>query len=117
MALQTLHTITVDDLAFTNPELHAEYVILVTKLIDKLREFSKKNRSIASSSSLTEKYDTNSNEVYLDLILSNGRDSFSARIYIHQLKYFLIEVNGMGKLANTAEDVLNITDTGLSKIF
>ena len=117
MALQTLHTITVDDLALTNPALHAEYVILVTKLIDKLRELSKQNSSILTSSGLTEKYDTNSNEAYLDLILSNERDSFSARIYIHQLKYFLIEVNGIGKLANTAEDVLNIADEGLSKIF
>jgi hypothetical protein len=108
MALQTLHAITIDDLAFSNPGLHAQYLNLVNHLIEFIRELVKSNNTLSQSSSLSEKYDTNSNEAYLELVISDGKERFISLIYIHQTKNLLVTLNDTRKSATTAEHALNI---------
>ncbi len=108
MALQTLHTITIDDLAFSNPELHVEYLNLVNHLIELIRNLAKTNDELTHSSSLSEKYDIKTSEAYLDLVISNGQNSYNSRIYIHKNKKFIVEVNGSGNSAGTAEEVMDL---------
>jgi len=116
VALQTLHTITIDDLAFSNPDLHAEYLNLVNLLIELIRELGNCNNSLLRSTSLDEKYDTNTSEAYLDLAISDGIESYYSRIYIHKNQKFIVETNGSGKSAVTAEDVMNLICQKVSQL-
>ena len=116
MALQTLHAITIDDLAFSNPELHAEYLNLVNHLIEFIRGLAKSSASLSPSSILAEKYDTNTNEAYLDPVIADGKHSYNSRIYIHKNEKFIVELNGSGKSTVTAEEVLDLIRKQVAKL-
>lgn len=116
MALQTLHTITIDELAFSNPELHVEYLNLVKHLIELIRNLAKSNDELAQSSSLSEKYDIKTSEAYLDLVISNGKNSYNSRVYIHKNQKFIVEVNGSGNSAGSAEEVMDLIHKQLDKL-
>ena len=116
MALQTLHTITIDELAFSNPELHVEYLNLVNHLIELIRNLAKTNDELTHFSSLSEKYDIKTSEAYLDLVISNGKNSYNSRIYIHKNQKFIFEVNGSGNSAGTAEEVMDLIHKQVAKL-
>lgn len=116
MALQTLHTITIDELAFSNPELHSEYLNLVNHLIELIRELAKRNDALTQSSSLNEQYDIHNNEAYLDLVISDGKGSYNSHIYIHKNQKFIVEVDGSGNSASTAEEVMDLIHKQVSKL-
>lgn len=116
MALQTLHTITIDELAFSNPELHAEYLNLVNLLIELIRELAKRDDDLTQSSGLSEKYDIKTSEAYLDLVISNGKNSYNSRIYIHKNQKFIVEVNGSGNSAGSAKEVMDLIHKQVAKL-
>lgn len=116
MALQTLHTITIDELAFSNPELHVEYLNLVNHLIELIRDLAKRNDGLTQSSSLSEKYDIKTSEAYLDLVISNGKNSYNSRIYIHKNQKFIVEVNGSGNSAGTAKEAMDLIHKQVAKL-
>ncbi len=115
MALQTLHTITIDELAFSNPELYVEYLNLVNHLIELIRNLAKTNDELTHFSSLSEKYDTNTSEAYLDLVISDSKGSYNSRIYIHKNQKFIVEVSGSGNSAGTAEEVMDLIRMQVAK--
>jgi hypothetical protein len=115
--LHALHTITVDELAINNPDLHLEYLSLVNHLIDLIRELANKNSKLMPSSSLTERYDTNSNEAYLELVLSDGVNSYCSHIYFHKNNQkFVVGNGGSGKPATVANEVIDTVFTQISKL-
>jgi hypothetical protein len=115
--LHALHTITVDELAINNPDLHLEYLSLVNHLIDLIRELANKNSKLMPSSSLTERYDTNSNEAYLELILSDGSNNHCSHIYIHKNNTkFIVGNCGSGKPATAANEAMDTVINQISKL-
>lgn len=115
--MHALHTIIVDELAINNPDLHLEYLSLVNHLIDLIRELANKNSKLMPSSSLTERYDTNSNEAYLELILSDGFNSYCSHIYIHKNNQkFVIGNRGSGKPATAANQIIGAVLSQISKL-
>lgn len=115
--MHALHTITVDELAINNPSLHLEYLSLVNHLIDLIRELANKNSKLMPSSSLTERYDTNSNEAYLELVLNDGANSYCSHIYIHKNNQkFVVGNRGSGKPATAANEVIDTVFTQISKL-
>ena len=116
MPLQTLHTLAIDDLAFSNSALHTEYIKLVNNLIEIIRDLTSKNKLFLSGSSLSEKYDTNSNEPYLDLLITDENYRYNSRIYIHKNQTFLIKNNQLSIKTNSADEVLNALRIDISDI-
>ncbi|OLY97506.1 hypothetical protein [Polynucleobacter sphagniphilus] len=101
--MHTLHNITVYELAINNPDLHSEYLSLVNNPMDLIRELANKNSKLMPSSSLTERYATNSNEAYLELILSDDSNNYCSNIYIHKNNQkFAVGNYGSGKLTTAA---------------
>ena len=109
--MHALHTITVDELQNTNPELHSEYLKVVDYLISFVRELAQNNFKLAPSSSLNECYNTNTHEAYLNLTLNDGDNNHETHIYIHQNnKKFMIGLNGGGLEAKTADEIMAIVN-------
>ena len=109
--MHTLHSIAVDELQNNNPELHSEYLKAVDCLINFVRDLVQNNPKLIPSSSLNERYNTNTHEAYLDLTLSDGSNKHETHIYIHQNnKKFMIGLDGGGLEAKTADEIMTIVD-------
>ena len=115
--MHTLHTITTDELALDNPVLHSEYLSLVNHLIDLIRDLANKNSKLMPSSSLTERYDTNSNEAYLELVLNDGSNRYCSHIYIHKSNQkFIVGYCGSGMPATAANEVIDAVIVQIKKL-
>ena len=115
--IHVLHTITIDELAFNNPSLHSEYVILVNHLIDLIRGLADKNSKLMPSSSLSEQYDTNTNEAYLELVLQDHSNHYRSQIYIHKNhRQFVIGHCGSGTIATLANQVMDAINTQINRL-
>lgn len=116
LPLQTLHTLAVDELAISNPTLYSEYLNLVNELIELIRNLVEQNPNLASFSCLTEKYDTNSNQAYLDLVINDQISRLQIHIYLHKdLKQFIIGLDGMGKSTRSSSESLNVIEEEIKK--
>lgn len=116
MPLQTLHTLAVDELATSNPALYSEYLNLVNELIELIRNLVEQNPNLASFSCLTEKYDTNSNQAYLDLVINDQISRLQIHIYLHKdLKQFMIGLDGIGKSTSSSSESLNVIEEEIKK--
>ena len=109
--MHALHTIAVDELQNNNPDLHSEYLRAVDRLISFVRDLVQNNPKLIPSSSLNERYNTNTHEAYLDLTLSDGSNKHETHIYIHQNnKKFMIGLDGGGLEAKTADAIMAIVN-------
>ncbi|OZA40934.1 MAG: hypothetical protein B7X83_03620 [Polynucleobacter sp. 17-46-58] len=106
-----------DDLQNNNPDLHFEYLKAVGCLIGLVRGLALNNPKLIPSTSLSECYDTNTHEAYLNLSLNDGKNNCVTHIYIHQNNQrFMIGLNGGGLAAKTADEIMAVINHMINKL-
>lgn len=116
MSEQRLHAVVVDELMVQNPSFYAEYIALIGRLSDLLRDLAKNNSDIAEYSQLSEGYDYASNEAFLQLVLANAANAYQPQIYLHPSHQFMIGSEKGGFLAKTAEEAIQFLQTQIDKL-